>query len=152
MDLFGASMIGDMVTFVHLVSNHADDASIYWVRFKLTDENKEKSIDTSSLPSNVLSSLSQGADYETNIDNFSPTDFPFILVSESDHVTLTIGKSTATDNRVPQSMGVILSRKSDTGWLRSPSTMVNLTDTYNYTEALRTYPKNGEKILNGGNV
>ena len=51
-----------------------------------------------------------------------------------------------------QSLGVILSRKSDNGWLRSSSTMVNLFDTYSYAEAIATYPESGEKILNGGNV
>lgn len=152
MNLFGATKIGDMVTFVHLVSNPDDNASIYWIRFKLTDENKQKSINTSSTPVNILSSLKEGSDYETNIDNFSPTDFPFTLTGNTGESALTIGESTATDNRLPQSMGVILSRKSDAGWLRSSSTMVNLTDTFNYTEALASYPENGEKILNGGNV
>ena len=152
MKLFGATKIGDMVTFVHLVSNPGANASIYWIRFKLTDENKEKSINTSSTPVNILSSLTEGSDYETNIDNFSTSDFPFTLTGESGKSALTIGESTATDNRLPQSMGVILSRKDDTGWLRSSSKMVNLTDTFNYTEALATYPETNEKILNGGNV
>lgn len=152
MNLFGATKIGDMVTFVHLVSNPGANASIYWIRFKLTSENKEKSINTSSIPVNILSSLTEGSDYETNIDNFSVSDFPFTLTGETGKSALTIGKSTATDNRLHQSMGVILSRKDDTGWLRSSSKMVNLTDTFNYREALATYPESGEKILNGGNV
>lgn len=152
MNLFGASEIGDMVTFVHLVSNPNADASIYWVRFKLTAENKEKSINTSSSPANILSSLTEGDDYETNIDNFSASDFPFVLSGQTGASALIIGQSTAVDNRVPQSMGVILSRKSDASWLRSSSRMINLTDTYNYAESLATYPENGEKILNGGNM
>lgn len=150
--IFGASEIGDMVTFVHLVSNPGDDASLYWIRFKLTNENKEKTLDIESFPANLLKSLSEGTDYETNINNFSPDDFPFNLMNSGANVTLTIGKSTATDNRIHQSMGVILSRKSDTGWLRSSSTMVNLTDTFNFDKALTTYPTAGEVILNGGNV
>lgn len=152
MNAFGASEIGDMVTFVHLVSNPNANASIYWLRFKLTNENKEKSINISSFPANLLSSLTAGADYETNIDNFSPNDFPFTLGNGGANATLIIGQSITEDNRIPQSMGVILSRKSDTGWLRSPSTMVDLTDTYNYAEALATYTTSGEKILNGGDV
>lgn len=152
MELFGASKVGDMVTFVHLVSNPANDASIYWIRLKLTNENKEKSINISSFPANVLNSLTEGADYETNIDNFSVSDFPITLEGGGANANLTIGESTATDNRMPQSMCVILSRKSDAGWLRSPSTMVNLTDEFNYADALASYPENGEKILNGGNV
>lgn len=151
MKLFGATEIGDMVTFVHLVSNPGGNASLYWIRFKLTDENKQKTIETGT-DVNILSALTEGTDFETNIDNFSISDFPFILTGKTGKSAMTIGKSTATDNRIPQSMGVILSRQSDTGWLRSQSTMVNLTDTYNYTEALTTYPKNGEKILNGGNM
>lgn len=152
MNIFGASQIGDMVTFVHLVSNPGGNASMYWLRFKLTAENKQKAINTSSTPVNILTSLTEGADYETNIDNFSASDFPFTLTGETGKSALTIGQSTTVDNRMPQSMGVILSRKSDTGWLRSSSTMVNLTNTYNYEDALATYPDNAEKILNGGNM
>lgn len=152
MNIFGASEIGDMVTFVHLVSNADANASLYWVRFKLTNENKTKTLDIQSFPGNVLNYLSEGADYETNINNFSPTDFPFNIESSGANSNLTIGKSTAADNRIPQSMGVILSRKSSTGWLRSSSTMVNLTETFNFDKALSTYPTAGEVILNGGNV
>lgn len=151
MSLFGATKIGDMVTFVHLVSNPNANASIYWMRFKLTNENKDKSIETGSTV-NILNSLSIDTDYETNIDNFSVGDFPFTFSGQSGESALLIGQSTTEDNRMPQSMGVILSRKSDTGWLRSTSTMVNLTDTFNYAEALETYPESGEKILNGGNM
>ena len=150
MDLFGATEIGDMVTFVHLVSNPNANASIYWMRFKLTAENKTKSINTSSYPANILSSLTEGTDYETNIDNFSVSDFPFILSGNTGASAMTIGQSTTDDNRLPQSMGVILSRKADAGWMRSSSTMVNLTNTFNYVEALATYPENADKILNGG--
>ena len=152
MNLFGASQIGDMVTFVHLVSNPGGNASMYWLRFKLTAENKDKQIDNSSTPVNILTSLTEGTDYETNIDNFSASDFPFTLTGETGKSALTIGQSLTGDSRIPQSMGVILSRKSDTSWLRSPCTMVNLTDTYNYEEALATYPESGEKILNGGEM
>lgn len=152
MEIFGASEIGDMVTFVHLVSNTDANASLYWVRFKMTNENKTKTLDLATFPANILNSLSRGADYETNINNFSPTDFPFNIEDSGAHSKLTIGKSTATDNRMHQSMGVILSRKSGDGWLRSSSTMVNLTETFNYNKVLSSYPTAGEVILNGGNV
>lgn len=152
MESFGATEIGDMVTFVHLISNTGTNASLYWIRFKLTNENKDKELNIQSVPSNILNSLTKGTDYETNIKNFSPSDFPFMLENTGANSPLTIGKSTAKDNRIPQSMGVILSRKNDTGWLRSSSTMVNLTDTFNYQEAIATYPTTGEVILNGGAV
>lgn len=151
MGLFGATEIGDMVTFVHLVSNPGGNASLYWIRFKLTDENKQKTIETST-GVNILSALTEGTDFETNIDNFSISDFPFTLTGQTGKSAMTIGESTATDNRIHQSMGIILSRKTATGWLRSPSTMINLTDTFNYAEALASYPESGEKILNGGNM
>lgn len=152
MNIFGASEIGDMVTFVHLVSNTDANASLNWVRFKMTNENKTKTLNIESFPANILNYLSKGADFETNIKNFSPTEFPFTFENSGADSTLTIGKSTATGNRIPQSMGVILSRKNSTGWLRSSSTMVNLTETFNYDKALSTYPTVGEVILNGGNV
>lgn len=146
MSQLGASQVGDMATLVMLCDNTGANASIYWVRLKLTEGNKSKSINTSS-DIDIISVLTEGQDFETNIDNFSVGDFAiktnkaggFVIVEE-------------VNTSGPRSLGVILSRKTDTGWLRSPSTMVNLTDTYNYAEALASYPESGEKILNGGNV
>lgn len=146
MAALGATKIGDMVTFVNLVDNNGADASIYWLRLKLNEGNKSKSFTASEAP-NIIESLTEGTDFETNIDNFTAEDFTISYVTDNGENFLRTG----TSNEGSQSMGVILSRKSDTGWLRSPSTMVDLSKTFNYTEALASYPQSGEKILNGGN-
>lgn len=142
----GASQVGDMTTFVMLCDNPGGNASVYWVRLKLTEENKSISIDTSS-DKDVISILTKDIDFETNIDNFSVGDFTIYIRRNKNLIE--IGETSTTGTR---SLGVILSRKTDTGWLRSSSTMTNAFNTYNYAEAIATYPKNGEKILNGGNV
>lgn len=147
MAALGATTIGDMVTFVNLVDNPGGNASTYWMRLKLTEANKSKSFTASENP-NIIESLTEGTDFDTNIDNFTAEDFSISYITDGGGNFL----RTATANEGSQSMGVILSRKSDTGWLRSSSTMVNLNDTYNYAEALASYPESGEKILNGGNV
>ena len=152
MAAFGATAVGDMVTFVHLVDNPGANASLYWLRLKLTEANKSIAITSGAPPYDVLSKLSEGTDFETNIDNFSTSDFPLIFKPVSNNLMLTITAGSLVSSPVSQSLGIIVSRKSDTGWLRSSSTMVNLFDTYNYTEALASYPENGEKVLNGGNV
>lgn len=139
----GATLAGDMVTFVFLKDNTGGNASIYWIRLKLTDENKTKSI---TMGDNVLAKLSEGTDFETNIDNFTSNDVGLLAMEDYLAAELT------GESQVSQSLGVIMSRKADAGWLRSPSTMVNIKNTYNYTEALASYPENGEKILNGGNM
>ena len=145
MQSFGAKEIGDLLTFIKLVDNPGGNASIYWVRLKLTETNKTKEY-AASENLNILSSLNEGTDFETNIDNFSAGDF----LIEYDNVKHVV--SIATEDSIPQSLGAILSRKSDAGWLRSSCTMVNLFSTYNFAEALASYPESGEKILNGGNV
>lgn len=146
MAALGATTVGDMVTFVSLVDNPGGNASVYWLRLKLTDSNKSKSFTAAENP-NIIASLTDGTDFETNIDNFTTGDFEVSYLSASSAISIHIDKDSLS-----QSMGVIVSRKSDTGWLRSPSTMVNLQDTYNYDKALASYPESGEKILNGGNV
>lgn len=143
----GANMVDDMVTLVHLVDNPGGNASLYWVRLKLTEQNKSKSFTLTETP-NLMESLSEGTDFETNIDNFSSDNFSLIAEKSGDDIYV---KMLAEDS-VAQSLGIIVSRNSATGWLRSPSTMVNLTNTFNYDEALATYPESGEKILNGGNM
>lgn len=143
MSKLGATLPGDMVTFVFLKDNTGGNASVYWVRLKLSDANKSKSM---AQGDNILEDMSEGTDFETNIDNFTPSDMALLPMS-----TYLVAEITG-ESQVSQSLGVIMSRKTDTGWLRSPSTMVNLKDTYNYTDALASYPENGEKILNGGNV
>ena len=145
MENLGANTIGDMVTFVALIDNPGSSASVYWVRLKLTEENKVKPIDTDD--SSVLQALVEGTDFETNIDNFTSGDFTINTNRTNNCVYVE-----PDDASKSQSLGIILSRKSDAGWLRSTSTMVNLLSTWNYNEALASYPKNGEKILNGGNV
>ena len=148
MSWFGATELEDMVTIVTLVDNPGGNTSIYWFRFRLTEENKTKTIGAASLPHNIMESLSVGDDFETNIDNFTPSDFPVTITASG----LVFGNGTDEDTPQSQSLGIIVSRKSESGWLRSPSTMVNLSNEFNYHEALGSYPENGEKILNGGNV
>lgn len=145
MENLGANTIGDMVTFVALVDNPGSTASVYWVRLRLTEENKVKPIGTDG--TSVLEALAEGTDFETNIDNFTAENFS--IVTDKLKSVISVAPD---DNAKSQSLGIILSRKSDTGWLRSSSTMVNLLDTWNYNEALASYPESGEKILNGGNV
>ena len=153
MEKIGATTNGDMVTFVSLIDNPGSNASVYWMRLKLTEENKTKAIGAIKDGAMVLQGLTEGIDYETNIDNFSLLDFPIQLSAGDTFDILRIGTSQDIDgSHFSESMGVILSRKSDTGWLRSSNTMVNLLNTFNYAEALATYPESGEKILNGGNV
>lgn len=148
----GANVVGDMVTVVMLQDNPGGNASVYWIRLKLTDQNKSIVINTSDQGVNILSSLVEGTDYETNIDNFSVEDFPIILNTKDGDTYLSFGTKVIVSDPKTKSLGIIVSRKTDAGWLRSSSTMVNLFETYNYSEALATYPESGEKILNGGNV
>ena len=137
----GATLAGDMVTFVFLKDNPGANASIYWVRLKLSDENKTKS---SSEGDNLLENLTEGTDFETNIDNFTPSDLSLLVMTDS------IIPEITGEDQISQSLGAIMSRKTDAGWLRSSSIMVNLKSTFNYAEALATYPENADKILNGG--
>lgn len=146
MSQLGATQAGDMATFVMLCDNVGSNASVYWMRLKLTEENKTKAINTTS-DIDIISVLTEGKDFDTNIDNFSVGDFAIKTNKTGGYV---IVEEVSTSG--PRSLGVVLSRKADTGWLRSPSTMVNLTETFNYDEALASYPESGEKILNGGNV
>lgn len=153
MELLGANKVGNMVTFVQLVDNKGSNASLYWVRLQLTEKNLSKSITLQSgTQTNIMSVLSEGEDFETSIDNFSASDFPLNINYTPGHSTLVIGEGVDNGSPSPESLGAILSRKSDAGWLRSNATMVNLFDNFNYETALATYPENGEKILNGGNV
>lgn len=153
MGALGANNVDDMVTFVLMVDNPDGNASVYWLRLKLTDKNKSISLHTqSSSPLNVLSKLSEGEDFETNIDDFTSENFPIITRDAGSDTEIFISEGSPVSSPLSQSLGVIVSRKTDTGWLRSSSTMVNLFDTFNYDKALATYPESGEKILNGGNV
>lgn len=145
----GATKVGDMITFVALVDNPGANASIYWVRITLTEQNMALNVDDNT-SQQVLDQLVEGTDFETNIDNFTPSDFNITINnSDPDNHNISVSLDTSGQNA---SLGIILSRKSDTGWLRSPSTMVNLLGTFNYATALASYPESGEKILNGGNM
>lgn len=152
MDDMGANVVGDMVTIVMLQDNPGGNASVYWVRLKLTEQNKSIAITTNDQGVNILSSLVEGTDYETNIDNFSISDFPITLMTKDGDIYLSFGTKVIVSDPKQKSLGIIVSRKTDAGWLRSSSTMVNLFETYNYVEALASYPESGEKILNGGNM
>lgn len=152
MNDMGAKAVGDMVTIVKLEDNPGGNASVYWVRLKLTEQNKSIAITTNDQGVNILSSLVEGTDYETNIDNFSVEDFPIILMTKDGDVYLSFGRIVLETDPIKRSMGIIVSRKTDAGWLRSSSTMVNMFETYNYNEAIASYPESGGKILNGGNV
>ena len=148
MKWFGATEIDDMVTIVTLIDNPGANASIYWIRICLTEDNKTKALGFNSQAHNIMETLSLTDDFETNIDNFTSGDFPVTVKTSS----VVFGDGTSEDSPRSQSLGIIVSRKSDSGWLRSPSTMVNLSNTFNYHEALASYPRSGEKILNGGNL
>lgn len=148
----GANVVGDMVTIVMLQDNPGGNASVYWIRLKLTETNKSIVINTNEQGVNILSSLVEGTDYETNIDNFDVADFPITLMTTGGDIYLSFGTKVLVSDQKTKSLGIIVSRKTDSGWLRSSSTMVNLFETYNYVEALASYPESGEKILNGGNV
>lgn len=151
-DLFaklGATQIGDMITFVQLVDNKGGNASIYWVRITLTEANMKKTVSDNESQL-ILDDLVEGVDFETNIDNFSAENFK-LYANNSQESQRNIEFEPDT-TEVNSSFGVILSRKYDTKWLRSSSTMVNLLGTWNYDEALASYPESGEKILNGGNM
>lgn len=148
MKWFGATEIDDMVTIVTLIDNPGGNASMYWIRFWLTEDNKTKALGFNSQAHNIMETLSLTDDFETNIDNFTSGDFPVTVKTSS----VVFGDGTSEDSPRSQSLGIIVSRKSDSGWLRSPSTMVNLSNTFNYHEALASYPRSGEKILNGGNL
>ena len=153
MNTFGATTPGDMVTFVHLVDNPGSSASVYWLRLKLTEANKSVVVNSGgSFPYDVLMHLEDGIDYETNIDNFTTNDFPVAIIQDGSDAVLKITAGSPVSAPISQSLGIIVSRKSDAGWLRSSSTMVNLFDKYNYAEAIASYPESGEKILNGGNM
>lgn len=144
----GATNIGDYITFVFLCGNRNSNASVYWLRLHRTSDSELVNIDYNT---DVISSLySEEGAFQTNIDNFSVGDFVLkfdVAASKGTIIAQVPGFESS-----PKSFGVIVSRKNDTGWLRSTAIMAMSSDAYNYSEALASYPKNGEKILNGGNM
>lgn len=140
---FGAPNVGDMVTLIWLEQGTGlGNSAFYWVRFKHLAGDDAKEI-TIPMASSSLISLIPADNYETNIDNFTPGDIDLKVNWASGIFLVTMV--------VTGSVGLIASRKSDTGWLRSTSYMT-MGATPNYDAALATFPTDGEKILNGGNV
>lgn len=158
LSLLGAPNVGDMVTFL-LIQNsetsQSTNATFYWIRFKHTAENTAKEFKPEG-QKDLVNGFTEGVDFETNIDNFSSNDFKisaWTLGGENGKfdVCFTIGYSDEFKD-IPASLGVITSRNTEAGWLRSTSRMVYNGYDVNYNDALASYPTNGEKILNGGNV
>lgn len=140
---FGAPNVGDMVTLLILEQSTAlGNSAFYWVRFKHLNGDDAKEITISQSSASVFS-LMTAEHYETNIDNFEPADINFQVNWASGILLFTLV--------VNGSVGLITSRKSDTGWLRSTSYMT-MGAAPNYDAALATFPTGVEKILNGGNV
>ena len=117
-----------------------DGAKFIWVRYTRTAENQSKVLGEAK----VSPSFTPQTDIETNIgygseltkyswDN-APTDSMVVLHVEGG------------------SIGCIVSRKSEKGWLRSTCVMSFVNSNTNYVSALATYPSIKEPILNGGNV
>lgn len=134
-DLFGATQVGDMVTTCIL-----DGSKFIWVRYTRTAENQSKVLGNGK----VSPSFTPQTDIETNIGYGS-------------ELTKYSWENSTGDNMVVMqvengSVGYILSRKSEKGWMRSTCVMSFDNSSTNYVSALATYPSNEEPILNGGNV
>lgn len=156
--LLGAPNVGDMVTFLLLKNDESTQATttpFYWVRFKHTAENSAK-VYMPEGQNDLVNGFTEGVDFETNIDNFSSDDFKISVWTKWNgnnafNVSFAIGFADEFKS-IPAAVAIIPSRKSDAGWLRSTSRMVYNNHAVNYDAALASYPANGEKILNGGNV
>lgn len=134
-DLFGATQVGDMVTTCIL-----DGDKFIWVRYTRTAENQSKVLGDGK----VSPSFTPQTDIETNIGYGS-------------ELTRYSWENSTSDNMVVvqvenASIGCIVSRKSEKGWLRSTCVMSFDASSTNYASALATYPTMEEPILNGGNV
>lgn len=134
-DLFGATQVGDMVTTCIL-----DGAKFVWIRYTRTAENQSKVLGNGK----VSPSFTPQTDIETNIGYGSElTKYSWENSSDDNLVALNI------DNA---SIGCIVSRKSEKGWLRSTCVMSFVNSTTNYVSALATYPTIEDPILNGGSI
>lgn len=134
-DLFGATQVGDMVTTCIF-----DGEKFIWIRYTRTKENQTKTLGNGK----VSASFTPQTDIETNIGYGSElTDYSWEVSTSEGLVNLNFGNG---------SIGCIVSRKSEKGWLRSTSVMTFADTTTNYLSALATYPSIEEPILNGGNV
>lgn len=134
-DLFGATQVGDMVTTCIY-----DGDKFMWIRYTRTAENQSKVLGDGK----VSASFTPQKDIETNIGYGSE------LTSNSWEVTSSDGLVVL--NVDGASVGCIVSRKSEKGWLRSTCIMSFLYSETNYTSALATYPSIEEPILNGGSI
>lgn len=134
-DLFGATQVGDMVTTCIL-----DGAKFVWIRYTRTAENQSKVLGEAK----VSTSFSPQTDIETNIGYGSDlTKYSWDNSTSDGMVVLQVQNA---------SIGCIVSRKSEKGWLRSTCVMSFVNSSTNYVSALATYPSIAEPILNGGNV
>ena len=134
-DLFGATQVGDMVTTCIL-----DGAKFIWIRYTRTAENQTKVLGEAK----VSPSFTPQTDIETNIGYGSElTKYSWDNATSDSMVVLSVQGS---------SIGCIVSRKSEKGWLRSTCVMSFVNSNTNYVSALATYPSINEPVLNGGNV
>lgn len=134
-DLFGATQVGDMVTTCIL-----DGDKFVWVRYTRTSENQSKVLGEGK----VSASFTPQTDIETNIGYGSElTKYSWDNDPNDEMVVLQV---------VNASIGCIVSRKSEKGWLRSTCVMSFKNSSTNYVSALATYPTIEEPILNGGNI
>lgn len=134
-DLFGATQLGDMVTTCIL-----DGAKFVWIRYTRTTENQSKELGDGK----VSASFTPQTDIETNIGYGSElTNYSWENSPSDDLIALAIENA---------SIGCIVSRKSEKGWLRSTCVMSFDNSNTNYLSALATYPSIEEPILNGGSI
>lgn len=148
-DIMGATKVGDMITFVTLLATSSlqeQPAVFYFVRIKRTTENETKQVTASA---KFLSLFTNGVDLETNIDNLTPEDYNITITSSADGSYL----SYEANDEFSYSFSIIMSRLENSVWKRSNATMkMTFSNSNNYDEALKSYPQNGEPILNGGNI
>ena len=134
-DLFGATQVGDMVTTCIL-----DGAKFVWIRYTRTAENQSAVLGEAK----VSTVFTPQTDIETNIGYGSElTKYSWDNATSDGMVVLHVENA---------SIGCIVSRKSEKGWLRSTCIMSFVNTNTNYVSALATYPSIEEPILNGGNV
>ena len=134
-DLFGATQVGDMVTTCIL-----DGTKFVWIRYTRTADNESKVLGEGK----VSPSFTPQTDIETNIGYGSElTKYSFDNSTSDEMVVLHVENA---------SIGCIVSRKSEKGWLRSTCVMSFSNSSTNYVSALATYPSVEEPILNGGNI
>ena len=134
-DLFGATQVGDLVTTCIL-----DGARFIWIRYTRTAENQSKELGEAK----VSTFFTPQTDIETNIGYGSElTKYSWDNATSDSMVVLHVEGG---------SIGCIVSRKSEKGWLRSTCVMSFNNSNTNYVSALATYPSIEEPILNGGSI